>query len=226
MENAFRINTNYLFLDLTNNQGITAEFKGIVANPSDASKIMQSYFESLKETPYIDVVFPNADRHGCTTSGFSHGIPGIVEVMHKTNNNHQATIIRWSDGTKTCAVCGEGETYDPYTGFMAAVMKKLFGSTGKAKFIHEHKDLEGMKAKKLADEKRAEKEAAEAKAKWEAENAERIAAKKAKAAQKRAKNKAEDEKRRIEELAEQIRIEFLAEKKARDMIDQESKAEE
>ena len=167
----------------------------------------------------------NMDEYKLVKSG-TYMIPEIVEVMHKTNNNHQATIIRWSDGTKTCAVCGEGETYDPYTGFMAAVMKKLFGSTGKAKFIHEHKDLEGMKAKKLADEKRAEKEAAEAKAKWEAENAERIAAKKAKAAQKRAKNKAEDEKRRIEELAEQIRIEFLAEKKARDMIDQESKAEE
>lgn len=167
----------------------------------------------------------NMDEYKLVKSG-TYMIPEIVEVMHKTNNNHQATIIRWSDGTKTCAVCGEGETYDPYTGFMAAVVKKLFGSTGKAKFIHEHKDLEGMKAKKLADEKRAEKEAAEAKAKWEAENAERIAAKKAKADQKRAKNKAEDEKRRIEELAEQIRIEFLAEKKARDMIDQESKAKE
>lgn len=180
---------------------------------------------TTKKTKENKDMLINMDEYKLVKGG-TYMIPEIVEVMHKTNNNHQATIIRWSDGTKTCAVCGEGETYDPYTGFMAAVMKKLFGSTGKAKFIHEHNDLEGMKAKKLADEKRAEKEAAEAKAKWEAENADRIAAKKAKAAQKRAKNKAEDEKRRIEELAEQIRIELLAEMKARGMIEQESKAEE
>ena len=45
------------------------------------------------------------------------------------------TIVLWGDGTKTIVSCGEGETYDPYTGFCAAVVKKLFGSTTRAKKI-------------------------------------------------------------------------------------------
>lgn len=45
------------------------------------------------------------------------------------------TIILWADGTKTIVSCGDGETYDHYTGFCAAVVKKLFGSTTHAKKV-------------------------------------------------------------------------------------------
>ena len=45
------------------------------------------------------------------------------------------TIILWADGTKTIVSCGEGESYDHYTGFCAAVTKKLFGSTSHAKKV-------------------------------------------------------------------------------------------
>ena len=45
------------------------------------------------------------------------------------------TIILWTDGTKTIVSCGEGESYDHYTGFCAAVTKKLFGSTSHAKKV-------------------------------------------------------------------------------------------
>lgn len=45
------------------------------------------------------------------------------------------TIVLWGDGTKTIVSCGEGETYDHYTGFCAAVVKKLFGSTTQAKKV-------------------------------------------------------------------------------------------
>lgn len=39
------------------------------------------------------------------------------------------------DGTKTIVSCGEGDTYDYYSGFCAAVVKKLFGSTTHAKKV-------------------------------------------------------------------------------------------
>lgn len=45
------------------------------------------------------------------------------------------TIILWKDGTKTIATCGEGDHYDKYAGFCAAVTKKMFGSTSKVKKI-------------------------------------------------------------------------------------------
>lgn len=45
------------------------------------------------------------------------------------------TIVFWSDGAKTIASCGEGDTNDPYAGFCAAVTKRVFGSTSQAKKV-------------------------------------------------------------------------------------------
>lgn len=45
------------------------------------------------------------------------------------------TIIKWNDGTKTIVSCGEGDQYDRYAGFCAAVTKKMFGSTSNIKKI-------------------------------------------------------------------------------------------
>jgi hypothetical protein len=43
------------------------------------------------------------------------------------------TIVIWEDGTKTIVGCAEGQEYDEYAGFCAALAKKIFGSTAKAK---------------------------------------------------------------------------------------------
>ena len=58
-------------------------------------------------------------------------LPGIDEVIF--NEEGRATVIIWSDGKKTVVRCGQGESFDRYTGFMAAVCKRLFGSTSSAK---------------------------------------------------------------------------------------------
>lgn len=57
--------------------------------------------------------------------------PDIKRVIY----SGPKTIILWTDGTKTIVSCGEGESYDHYTGFCAAVTKKLFGSTSHAKKV-------------------------------------------------------------------------------------------
>lgn len=49
------------------------------------------------------------------------------EFIKKVIYNDPATIIFWSDGTKTVVKCMEDEDYDPEKGFMAAVTKKVFG---------------------------------------------------------------------------------------------------
>lgn len=49
------------------------------------------------------------------------------ESIKKVIYNDPATIILWSDGTKTVVKCMEDEDYDPEKGFMAAVTKKVFG---------------------------------------------------------------------------------------------------
>ena len=49
------------------------------------------------------------------------------DSIKKVIYNDPATIIFWSDGTKTIVKCMKDEDYDPEKGFMAAVTKKVFG---------------------------------------------------------------------------------------------------
>lgn len=56
-----------------------------------------------------------------------------TDDVKKVIFNGNKTIILWNDGTKTIATCGEGDNFDPYAGFCAAVVKRVFGSTGTAK---------------------------------------------------------------------------------------------
>lgn len=51
--------------------------------------------------------------------------------------NGPKTIIIWKDGTKTIVSCCDGDTYDKYAGFCAAVTKKMFGTSSNIKKIIE-----------------------------------------------------------------------------------------
>lgn len=64
--------------------------------------------------------------------GLHHtGVPPVKKVIF----SGPKTIVLWEDGTKTIVSCGDGDTYDYYSGFCAAVVKKLFGSTTHAKKV-------------------------------------------------------------------------------------------
>lgn len=41
--------------------------------------------------------------------------------------NDAATIVYWTDGTKTVVKCNENDVYSEYFGFIAAVAKKMYG---------------------------------------------------------------------------------------------------
>ncbi len=41
-----------------------------------------------------------------------------------------ATIVFWSDGTKTVVKCQPGDTFDPEKGLAMAIVKKMMGNTG------------------------------------------------------------------------------------------------
>lgn len=58
-------------------------------------------------------------------------MPKYVKV-EKVIFNKPATIVFWSDNTKTVVVCGENDTYDKEKGFYIACAKKLFGNDYKA----------------------------------------------------------------------------------------------
>lgn len=44
--------------------------------------------------------------------------------------NDPATVIYWSDKTRTVVKCQPGDTYDPKTGFLLAFCKKVCGNAG------------------------------------------------------------------------------------------------
>lgn len=75
------------------------------------------------------------------------------------------TTVIWNDGTTTTVSCGDGETFDKYSGFCAALAKKMFESTTHVKKMIEELDVEENKrkaaearAKKKEEAKKAEAE--------------------------------------------------------------------
>ena len=58
-------------------------------------------------------------------------IPTVKRIVY----HDPATIVFWQDGTKTVVKCMDGEPFEKYAGFCAALAKKVFGSTSKAKKI-------------------------------------------------------------------------------------------
>lgn len=52
--------------------------------------------------------------------------PKIVDVIF----NAPATIVKWSDNTKTVVKCGDGDKYDREKGLAFAIAKKYYGNVG------------------------------------------------------------------------------------------------
>lgn len=76
-------------------------------------------------------------------------IPGIRKIFF--NNRH--TTVEWSDGVKTTVGCMEGQAFDEYSGFAAAVLKRLFGSSKEAvRFMNAHKEVQPQPTKKAKAE--------------------------------------------------------------------------
>ena len=42
--------------------------------------------------------------------------------------NKPATIVYWTDGTKTVVKCKKGDRFDKWTGFAMAYLKKVYGT--------------------------------------------------------------------------------------------------
>lgn len=57
--------------------------------------------------------------------------PSVKRIVY----HNPATIVFWQDGTKTVVKCMDGEPFEKYAGFCAALAKKVFGSTSKAKKV-------------------------------------------------------------------------------------------
>ena len=87
------------------------------------------------------------------TTAKSVSVPSIKKVIF----NYPATIVLWSDGSKTVVKCQDGDIYDPEKGLAMAISKKALGNKGNycnefKKWLPEDeselsKNLEGLASK-------------------------------------------------------------------------------
>ena len=66
---------------------------------------------------------------------YSTGIKHCQEVnlmptIKSVKFNNPATIVFWTDGTKTVVKCGDDDTFDPEKGLAMAIAKKALGNCG------------------------------------------------------------------------------------------------
>lgn len=93
----------------------------------------------FKELDYVDATIQlcyrqraNSGRYPWKDTDYSAfswkcNIPEIKNVIY----NMPATIVEWSDGTKTISKCEEGEIFDREKGLMAAYMQKMESLKGR-----------------------------------------------------------------------------------------------
>lgn len=78
----------------------------------------------LKHNPYLFV------KDIRTVSRKEHSDMKMPEIKN-VKFNDPATIVFWSDGTKTVVKAGENDVFDPEKGLAMAIVKKVYGNVGR-----------------------------------------------------------------------------------------------
>ena len=103
-------------------------YKDLLEN-MDVASFYPSYSYEIKERVDVKMLIKMAfaaKQFGCVIlPKNSVNMPEIKNVIY----NRPATIVFWSDGTKTVVKCN-GELYDPEKGLAMAISKKAFGNKG------------------------------------------------------------------------------------------------
>lgn len=126
------------------------------SGPSDIGDIKFEVYCSLKskkeEIPFCEEDCSECDLCEDEEEKFFFGIPDVEYIIF----NDPATIVFWDDGTKTVVKVMEGEKFEKYAGFAMACMKKMFGSTSRAKAIMAECDEDNWKS--LVEEQKDKKQ--------------------------------------------------------------------
>lgn len=92
----------------------------------EREKDLREFTKMLDEMGEI-IVSPGQRLVGDKTKTiYTHNIPEI----HKVIFNGPATIVLWSDDTKTVVKCGDHDIFDQEKGLAIAIVKKAMGNRG------------------------------------------------------------------------------------------------
>lgn len=105
---------------------------------------------SSNPNPYVITTVKPIDWDDSMTISFGKGIKkkkhfsGYLDMCYPYNvyikkvmYYDPATIVFWSDGTKTVSKCKEGDVYSEECGLMICVMKKIMGATKVHELMHD-----------------------------------------------------------------------------------------
>lgn len=82
--------------------------------------VVENYIKNTVRA--TESVYPNIPLNPC------YGITKPTTKVKRVIFNNPATIIFWTDNTKTVVQCQPCDTYDKETGFVMAYLKKLLGN--------------------------------------------------------------------------------------------------
>lgn len=112
------------------------EFVTFAGEPGYAVKL---YLSNLSEADirYLRSLYRRRDTYRCAANLLrlrnddvsTLNISNTSDIrVTKVIYHNPATIVFWSDGTKTVVKCDKNDTYDPAKGFYIACAKRLFGN--------------------------------------------------------------------------------------------------
>ena len=81
------------------------------------------YYENYLHVNYV----PYGDLYNRITFGTQTSKQKAMNSITNVIFNNPATIVFWSDGTKTVVKCNERDEFDPEKGLAMAICKKYFG---------------------------------------------------------------------------------------------------
>lgn len=104
---------------------------------------------------YVGLKQPPTPFYGGSFYDQNFNLIYIKEVIY----HDPATIVFWSDGTKTTAKCQAPDVYDPEKGVMMCTLKKLMGTERAVATVQDWGEPEkGQSRKTLADVRAAHKQ--------------------------------------------------------------------
>lgn len=118
--------TNTVHLKLENVQDRQLSYILALAKYGKSVRVCQVFSDASESERYAE------SDVAATKALYDYWYPGNRLKVVKVIYNKPATIVFWSDNTKTVVKCGKGDKYDPEKGFFIACTKKLFGNDYRA----------------------------------------------------------------------------------------------
>ena len=109
---------------------LSIEFNGQIWDVND---ITYNYISNARLNAIFECTL--AGEAGMPNVSYSTGIKhcrkvNLMPTIKSVKFNNPATIVFWTDGTKTVVKCGDDDTFDPEKGLAMAIAKKALGNSG------------------------------------------------------------------------------------------------